>query len=96
MMWEKQTEEQLNHELSEKEDLIAQLHEKDRIMEMMQENLKTCNQEKDDYTQLIFQLQRRGKFLDEGINILCLIKCTDHGHIILYNVQLQNFNKLCI
>ena len=67
-MSEKETMElELNRELSEREDLITQLNEQDRIMKMMKEQLEKCKREKDDYTQVVFQLQRQGKFLNEGM-----------------------------
>ena len=58
---------ELNQELSEREDLIAQLDEQDRIMKMMKEQLEKYKREKDDYTQVVFQLQRQGKYLNEGM-----------------------------
>ena len=57
---------ELNKHLSEKEDLMAQLDEQDRIMKMMQRELEKYKKEKDDYTQLVFQLQRQGKFIEQG------------------------------
>ena len=57
---------ELNKHLSEKEDLLAQLDEQDRIMKMMQRELEKYKKEKDDYTQLVFQLQRQGKFIEQG------------------------------
>ena len=57
---------ELNKHLSEKEDLMAQLDEQDRIMKMMQRQLEKYKKEKDDYTQLVFQLQRQGKFIEQG------------------------------
>ena len=57
---------ELNKYLSEKEDLMAQLDEQDRIMKMMQRQLEKYKKEKDDYTQLVFQLQRQGKFIEQG------------------------------
>ena len=58
---------ELNEQLSEREDLIAQLNNQDRIMKIMKEQLEKCRREKDDYIQVVFQLQRQGKFLDIGI-----------------------------
>ena len=58
---------ELNEKLSEREDLIAQLNDQDRIMKIMKEQLEKCKREKDDYIQVVFQLQRQGKFLDKGI-----------------------------
>ena len=55
-----------NKHLSEKEDLLTQLDEQDRIMKMMQRQLEKYKKEKDDYTQLVFQLQRQGKFIEHG------------------------------
>ena len=60
---------ELNKHLSEKEDLMAQLDEQDRIMKMMQRQLEKYKKEKDDYTQLVFQLQRQGKFIEQGIKL---------------------------
>ena len=57
---------ELNKHLSEKEDLMTQLDEQDRIMKMMQRELEKYKKEKDDYTQLVFQLQRQGKFIEQG------------------------------
>ena len=57
---------ELNKHLSEKEDLLTQLDEQDRIMKMMQRQLEKYKKEKDDYTQLVFQLQRQGKFIEQG------------------------------
>ena len=57
---------ELNKHLSEKEDLFTQLDEQDRIMKMMQRQLGMYRKEKDDYTQLVFQLQRQGKFIEQG------------------------------
>ena len=57
---------ELNKHLSEKEDLMTQLDEQDRIMKMMQRDLEKYKKEKDDYTQLVFQLQRQGKFIEQG------------------------------
>ena len=57
---------ELNKHLSEKEDLMTQLDEQDRIMKMMQRQLERYKKEKDDYTQLVFQLQRQGKFIEQG------------------------------
>ena len=57
---------ELNKHLSEKEDLFTQLDEQDRIMKMMQRQLEKYRKEKDDYTQLVFQLQRQGKFIEQG------------------------------
>ena len=73
-MCEKEIETEMDNRLSEKEDLIAQLDEQDRIMKMMQRELEKYKKEKDDYTQVVHQLQRQGKFLDEEGNVLCLIK----------------------
>ena len=61
---------ELNEELSEREDLIAQLNDQDRIMKIMKEQLEKCRREKDDYIQVVFQLQRQGKFLDKGILLI--------------------------
>ena len=58
---------ELNEQLSEREDLIAQLNDQDRIMKIMKEQLEKCKREKDDYIQVVFQLQRQGKFLSKGI-----------------------------
>ena len=60
---------ELNKHLSEKEDLLAQLDDQDRIMKMMQRELEKYKKEKDDYTQLVFQLQRQGKFIEQGKEI---------------------------
>ena len=57
---------ELNKHLSAKEDLLTQLDEQDRIMKMMQRQLERYKKEKDDYTQLVFQLQRQGKFIEQG------------------------------
>ena len=57
---------EMNKYLSEKEDLLTQLDEQDRIMKMMQRQLEKYKKEKDDYTQLVFQLQRQGKFIEQG------------------------------
>ena len=57
---------ELNKHLSDKEDLMTQLDEQDRIMKMMQRQLERYKKEKDDYTQLVFQLQRQGKFIEQG------------------------------
>ena len=57
---------ELNEQLSEREDLIAQLNDQDRAMKIMKEQLEKCKREKDDYIQVVFQLQRKGKFLDIG------------------------------
>ena len=64
----------MDKRLSEKEDLIAQLDEQDRIMKMMQRELEKYKKEKDDYTQVVHQLQRQGKFLDDDCKVFCLIK----------------------
>ena len=61
---------ELNEQLSEREDLIAQLNDQDRIMQIMKEQLEKCRREKDDYIQVVFQLQRQGKFLDKGILLI--------------------------
>ena len=60
---------ELNKHLSEKEDLSTQLDEQDRIMKIMQRQLEKYKKEKDDYTQLVFQLQRQGKFIEQGIKL---------------------------
>ena len=60
----------LNQELSEREDLIAQLNDQDRIMKIMKEELEKCKREKDDYIQVVFQMQRQGKYLNEGMFFL--------------------------
>ena len=60
-------QQELNQELSEREDLIAQLNDQDRIMRIMKEELDKCKREKDDYIQVVFQLQRQGKYLNEGM-----------------------------
>ena len=65
-MWEAEIAMELNKHLSEKEDLMTQLDEQDRIMKMMQRQLERYKKEKDDYTQLVFQLQRQGKFIEQG------------------------------
>ena len=59
----------IQEELSEQEDLITQLNEQDRIMKKMKKELEKCKKEKDDYNQVVFQLQRKGKFLNDGITI---------------------------
>ena len=45
---------------------VTQLDEQDRIMKMVQRELEKYKKEKDDYTQLVFQLQRQGKFIEQG------------------------------
>ena len=69
-MCEKEIEIEMDKRLSEKEDLIVQLNEQDRIMKMMQRELEKYKKEKDDYTQVVHQLQRQGKFLDEEGRVL--------------------------
>ena len=58
---------ELNEQLSEREDLITQLNEQDRIMKILTDQLEKSKREKDDYMQVVFQLQRKGRYLDEGI-----------------------------
>ena len=58
---------ELNEQLSEREDLITQLNEQDRIMKILTDQLEKSKMEKDDYMQVVFQLQRKGRYLDEGI-----------------------------
>ena len=65
-------QQEINQELSEREDLIAQLNDQDRIMRIMKEELEKCKREKDDYIQVVFQLQRQGKFLNEGMFFMIL------------------------
>ena len=71
-MCEKEIEIELEQQLSEREDLIAQLNEQDKIMKIMKQQLKKCNMEKEDYTQVVFQLQRQGKFLNQGKLVLII------------------------
>ena len=63
-------QQEFNQDLSEREDLIAQLNDQDRIMRIMKEELDKCKREKDDYIQVVFQLQRQGKYLNEGMFFL--------------------------
>ena len=64
---------ELNDELSEKEDLIAQLYENDKITEIMKQNIEIYRREKEEYAQLVFQFQRKGMFLDQGKYGQCLL-----------------------
>ena len=62
---------ELSDEMSEKEDLISQLYENDKITEMMKQNMEIYKRENEEYAQLVFQFQRKGIFLDQGKNGQC-------------------------
>ena len=74
-MCEKEIEKALEQQMSEREDLITQLNEQDRIMKIMKEQLKKITSEKEDYTQVVFHLHSQGKFLNQGICKLLLEFC---------------------
>ena len=62
---------ELSDEMSEKEDLISQLYENDKITEMMKQNMEIYKRENEEYAQLVFQFQRKGMFLGQGKNGQC-------------------------